>query len=89
MAAGRGVVPHHVHPVYVAPRPILAPAHPVVAAHVNLANAVADRRDTIHDIREERLDTFQDRVEDRVDTVRDIREERREAAWDWIQSIQP
>jgi hypothetical protein len=83
VAAGRRVPYRHVQPVYVAPRPIPL-ARPAV-----VASAAANRYDTVHDIREERLDTFQDRIEERVDTVRDFREERRQAAWNWLQSIQP
>ena len=80
VAAGRRIPHRHLAPVHVAPRPIIHHAHPVAAA-ASLAGAVAERRDTVRDIREERLDTFQDLVEERVDTVRDVREERRQAAW--------
>ena len=88
VAAGRRVPHRHHRPVHVAPRPI-HPARPAVAAHANFANAVANRHDTIRDIREERVDSLQDRAEERVDTVRDFREERRQAAWNWLQLNQP
>lgn len=56
-------------------------ARPVMAA-ASLAGAVAERQDTIYEVRVERLDTLQDLVEQRVDTVREVREQRRQTAWD-------